>query len=186
MDAATSPSPTTVMSIMCTTRTATPRTRVIGTSTKSDRGYEAVTTARLDGSRRVPQQRSTGQKRALAAVLAASDGFRSAQDLHAELRAQGKTIALATVYNQVRALAEAGELDAMRSDDGETRYRRCASDDHHHHLVCRQCGRAIEIEGPQVERWATRTGAQYGFIEVTHTVEVLGTCPDCARAVHAT
>jgi Fur family ferric uptake transcriptional regulator len=130
--------------------------------------------------RRVPHERSTRQKRALAAILEASDGFRSAQELHAELQAQGENIALTTVYNQVRALADAGQLDAFRSDDGETRYRRCASGEHHHHLVCRHCGSAIEVEGPVVERWAARTGKEHGFIDVTHTVEILGTCPDCA------
>jgi Fur family ferric uptake transcriptional regulator len=130
--------------------------------------------------RRPPHERSTRQKRALAAILDASDGFRSAQDLHAELHAQGQNIALTTVYNQVRALVEAGELDALRGDDGETRYRRCTSEEHHHHLVCRMCGTAIEVEGPEVERWAARTGNQHGFVGVTHTVEILGTCPDCA------
>src|SRR5271154_5124132 len=91
---------------------------------------------------KTPQERSTRQKRAVAAVLEASDGFRSAQELHAELQAQGENIGLTTVYNQVRALADAGELDALRSDDGETRYRRCASSDHHHHLVRRHSGAA--------------------------------------------
>ncbi len=129
---------------------------------------------------RTPQERSTRQKRALAAVLQASDVFRSAQELHAELQSRGENIALTTVYNQVRALVDAGELDALRSDDGETCYRRCASAEHHHHLVCRHCGRAIEVEGPEVERWATATGTQHGFIDVTHTVEIVGTCPDCA------
>lgn len=135
-----------------------------------------------DEPRRAPQERSTRQKRALAAVLAASDGFRSVQELHAELHAQGENVALATVYNQVRALADAGELDVLGGDDGETRYRRCASDQHHHHLVCRHCGAAIEVEGPEVELWATRTGLELGFTDVTHTVEIRGTCPECAAA----
>jgi Fur family ferric uptake transcriptional regulator len=137
--------------------------------------------ADADGEpRRPPQERSTRQKRAVAALLEASDGFRSAQELHAELLAQGENVALTTVYNQVRALADAGELDALRSDDGETRYRRCATGDHHHHLVCRHCGTAIEVEGPEVERWATRIAKEHGFADVTHTVEIIGTCPDCA------
>ena len=42
-------------------------------------------------------------------------------------------------------------VDMLRVDDGEARYRLCASDDHHHHLVCRECGRTVEIEGPAVE-----------------------------------
>ncbi|MGH9091395.1 MAG: Fur family transcriptional regulator [Acidimicrobiales bacterium] len=133
--------------------------------------------------RRAPQERSTRQKRALAAVLRASDGFRSAQELHAELRARGENVALTTIYNQVRALAEVGELDALRGDDGETRYRRCTSDEHHHHLVCRRCGTAVEIEGPEVERWAARIGNEHGFTDVSHTLEIVGTCPDCAPPV---
>jgi len=131
--------------------------------------------------RRASQERSTRQKRALAAVLETSDGFRSAQELHAELQSQGENIALTTVYNQVRALADAGQLDIIRSDDGETRYRRCLSDEHHHHLVCRRCGSAVEIEGPEVERWAAKTGRDHGFVDVTHTIEVVGTCSDCAH-----
>ena len=127
-------------------------------------------------------QRSTRQKRALAAVLDASDGFRSVQELHAELQAEGETVGLTTVYNQVRALAESGELDAIRTDDGETRYRRCASDAHHHHLVCRVCGNAVEIDGPEVERWAAQIGKRHGYVDVTHTMEIVGTCADCARA----
>jgi Fur family transcriptional regulator, ferric uptake regulator len=142
-----------------------------------------MTAASPDGLPRLaPQERSTRQKRALAAVLDTSEGFRSAQELHAELQARGENVALTTVYNQVRALADAGELDALRGDDGETRYRRCASDEHHHHLVCRRCGSAVEVEGPEVERWATETGDRHGFSDVTHTVEILGTCPDCAAA----
>jgi Fur family transcriptional regulator, ferric uptake regulator len=144
---------------------------------------EVARTARSEVTPRLtPRERSTRQKRALAAVLDASDEFRSAQDLHATLQAQGENVALTTVYNQVRALAEAGELDALRGEDGETRYRRCASEEHHHHLVCRQCGSAVEVEGAEVERWARKTGMQHGFIDVTHTVEVLGTCPACAAA----
>jgi hypothetical protein len=74
------------------------------------------------------------------------------------------------------------KLDALRSNDGETRYRRCASVHHHHHLVCRHCGIAIEVEGPEVERRATKTGGDNDFVDVTHTVEIIGTRPSCASA----
>jgi Fur family ferric uptake transcriptional regulator len=131
---------------------------------------------------RTTQERSTRQKRALAAVLAGSDRFRSAQDLHAELRARGENVGLTTIYGQLRALAEAGQVDALRGDDGETRYRRCAKGHHHHHLVCRRCGRTVEIEGPEVEHWAATVAAEHGFSDVSHTVEVTGICGACHRA----
>ena len=49
--------------------------------------------------------RSTRQKRALSAVLAETDRFRSAQELHAALRARGERVGLTTVYQQLRTLA---------------------------------------------------------------------------------
>lgn len=124
--------------------------------------------------------RDTRQKRALAATLDSSDAFRSAQDLHAELRSRGETVGLTTVYNQLRSLAEAGHLDTLRTDDGETLYRRCGSASHHHHLVCRSCGRTVEVQGPEVERWAERVAREHRFRDVAHTVEVVGTCRTCA------
>ena len=127
-----------------------------------------------------PQERSTRQKRALATLLASSDGFRSAQDLYQELRARGERIGRTTVYNQLRDMAQSGQLDVLTGDDGETRYRRC-TEDHHHHLLCRDCGRTIEVEGIEVERWALEVAASHGFSEVSHTVEIFGTCDTCAR-----
>jgi Fur family transcriptional regulator, ferric uptake regulator len=129
---------------------------------------------------RAPQERSTRQKRAIAAVLDASDGFRSAQELFTELRARGENVGLTTVYNQLRVLADGGEVDALRADDGETLYRRCVTGQHHHHLVCRQCGRTVEVEGPEVEKWADRVADAHEFVEVSHTLEIFGTCATCA------
>ena len=123
--------------------------------------------------------RLTRQKRALAGALDSSDSFRSAQELFAELRSRGERVGLTTVYNQLRSLAEAGEVDVLRSDDGETRYRRCGSVHHHHHLVCRGCGATVEVEGPEVERWATQMAKANGFSDLTHTVEIIGTCATC-------
>jgi Fur family ferric uptake transcriptional regulator len=84
------------------------------------------------------------------------------------------------VYNQLRALADAGEVDTLRTSDGETLYRRCGTG-HHHHLVCRDCGGTVEVEGPEVERWADRVAGRHGFVDIAHTVEIVGTCSACAR-----
>jgi Fur family ferric uptake transcriptional regulator len=67
----------------------------------------------------------------------------------------------------------------LRTDTGESAYRRCSAH-HHHHLVCRRCSRTVEVEGPAVERWAERVATDHGFRDVSHTVEVFGTCADCA------
>lgn len=126
-------------------------------------------------------ERATWQKRALAAALAETDTFRSAQDIHAELRSRGDRIGLTTVYNQLRAMSSAGTVDVMRSEDGEVLYRRCASDSHHHHLLCRDCGKTVEIDAPDIEAWATKTARARHFSDVTHTIEIVGTCQSCQR-----
>ena len=79
------------------------------------------------------------------------------------------------------AMADVVVSATVRTPEGEARYRLCSTDGHHHHLVCRQCGHTVEVEGPAVERWATQTAEKHGFTGVSHTVEVFGTCQDCAQ-----
>ena len=122
--------------------------------------------------------RPTRQRRAVAACLSRFDDFRSAQEIHELLRSSGENVGLSTVYRTLQALADADEVDVLRSEDGETRYRRC-SGTHHHHLVCRECGRTVEVEGPTVERWATAVADQHGYADVSHTLEIFGLCPSC-------
>ncbi|MDQ6873635.1 MAG: transcriptional repressor [Actinomycetota bacterium] len=122
----------------------------------------------------------TRQRVAVLSLLDEVAEFRSAQDLHGLLRVRGERVGLTTVYRTLQALAEAGEIDVLRPAGGEAVYRRCAKDSHHHHLVCRRCGRAVEVQGPAVERWADRLAQQHGFVEVSHTVEVFGLCGQCA------
>ena len=130
----------------------------------------------------LPGVRSTRQRTAVSEVLGKVDGFRSAQDLHDLLRHGGASVGLTTVYRHLQALADAGQVDVLRTDDGEAVYRRCPTVEHHHHLVCRTCGRSVEVDGPEVEAWASTVAASHGFTDVTHTVEVFGTCAACATS----
>jgi Fur family transcriptional regulator, ferric uptake regulator len=129
----------------------------------------------------VPVRRQTRQRTAVLALLEELDGFRTAQDLHALLRERGDGVGLATVYRALQALVDDGLVDVLRSEVGEAAYRRC-SPVHHHHLVCRSCGRTVEVADPPVERWAARVAAEHGFADVQHQLEVFGTCRPCAAA----
>lgn len=129
--------------------------------------------------------RTTRQGASVDAVLRAAEGFRTAQDLHAELRSRGDAIGLTTVYRHLGMLAESGRVDVVHRPDGEAQYRLCGSSldpdgdvpEHHHHLVCRSCGTAVEVAGPEVEEWAAAVATAAGFTDVTHTIEVFGLCP---------
>ena len=122
--------------------------------------------------------RPTRQRRAVAGALQRFEDFRSAQDIHDLLRRSGDNVGLSTVYRTLQALADGGEVDVLRTEDGEAVYRRCSTT-HHHHLVCRSCGRTVEVEGPTVERWAEKVAAEHGYDEVSHTLEIFGRCTDC-------
>ncbi|GAB2687829.1 Fur family transcriptional regulator [Saccharopolyspora gloriosae] len=129
----------------------------------------------------VPGLRATKQRAAVSRLLSEVDDFRSAQDLHEQLRRRGEGIGLTTVYRTLQTLADAGEIDVLRTESGEAIYRRCSTE-HHHHLVCRHCGRTVEVADPPVEQWAERIASEHGFSNVGHTVEIIGVCPECAAA----
>ena len=60
-------------------------------------------------------------------ILADRHDFRTAQEIHDELRRRGDSVGLTTVYRTLQAMTDAGELDALRNADGETAYRRCST-----------------------------------------------------------
>ncbi|MFF9917325.1 Fur family transcriptional regulator [Streptomyces globisporus] len=141
-----------------------------------------MATAPISGTNAAPVRgRSTRQRAAVAAALDEVDEFRSAQELHDVLKHRGDSVGLTTVYRTLQSLADAGEVDVLRTTEGEAVYRRCSTGDHHHHLVCRLCGKAVEVEGPAVEQWAEMIAAQHGYVNVAHTVEIFGTCAECAE-----
>ncbi len=128
------------------------------------------------------RRRPTRQQAAVSAQLERLQDFSSAQELHARMRDGGQNVGLATVYRTLQNLAADGEVDVLRTDDGESVYRRCATEHHHHHLVCRDCGRTVEVEGPTVERWTDAVAAEHGFTDVRHTLEIFGCCSACSAS----
>ncbi len=125
--------------------------------------------------------RATRQRAAISALLENVDEFRSAQELHDELRRRGENIGLTTVYRTLQTMATSGVVDTLRTDTGESVYRRC-SEHHHHHLVCRTCGATVEVEGAAAEKWAAEVAKEHGFSDVSHTIEIFGVCGDCVPA----
>ena len=127
-----------------------------------------------------PRKRNTRQREAVRTALADDDGFVSAQRLHTALRVSGSPIGLATVYRALADLALEGEADSLQSPDGESLYRACTPGQHHHHLICRNCGLTVEIEADAVERWAQSVAAEHGFTQPNHVVDVFGLCAECS------
>jgi len=127
--------------------------------------------------------RNTRQRDAIRHALddTRSQGFIGAQQLYSNLRATGMKISLSTVYRGLHELAVAGEADTVQNE-GESLFRVCAPGARHHHLVCRSCGKTVEVEGDEVERWVERVTRENGYAQASHVVDLFGYCPTCTNS----
>jgi Fur family transcriptional regulator, ferric uptake regulator len=132
----------------------------------------------------MPARRNTWQREAVRQALGGSDGFVSAQALHAGMRGTGSEVGLATVYRTLADLALDGDADTFQQE-GEALYRACTPGSHHHHLICRRCGTAVEIAADPVEQWARDVAAEHGFTQPEHVVDVFGLCAACTAELAA-
>ena len=132
------------------------------------------------GEKAMTVKRNTWQKDAVRHALGEAAGFVSAQQLHLVLRNHGSTIGLATVYRALADLAGSDEADSLQSKDGELLYRACGTS-HHHHLICRTCGKTVEIEADKVEKWADEVAKDHRFSSPSHTIDIFGLCSACTN-----
>jgi Fur family transcriptional regulator, ferric uptake regulator len=126
--------------------------------------------------------RATPRGTAVLKALISQHGFRSAHDIHTALRADGQNISLSTVYRHIQSFAEQGLTDVICTPGGEITYRLCGPSTHlphHHHLVCRHCGRAEEVHAHALEDWVDEVARTHSYSEVDHTIEVSGVCAAC-------
>lgn len=125
--------------------------------------------------------RNTRQRTAILELLTELDNFSSAKEIHRALEDRQARVGLTTVYRTLQSLAEVDAVDVLHMASGESLYRACQTDAHHHHLVCTECGRTEEIDGGPVESWAKQIASQFGFELTGHDAEVFGVCPGCAK-----
>lgn len=125
--------------------------------------------------------RNTRQRAAVVEVLRELEKFASAKEIYAELQSRQAKVGLTTVYRTLNSLVEIDAVDALHMPSGETLYRHCESDGHHHHLVCTKCGRTEEVDGGPVEQWANDVASKYGFQLSSHDAEVFGVCENCTE-----
>jgi Fur family ferric uptake transcriptional regulator len=139
---------------------------------------------RSDDPRTPPgRQRATSQQKAVLQALRDNTNFRSAQQVHLDLnRDRGIRIGLTTVYRVLQTFNHRRIVELQRAEDGEVLYRLCTDSDHHHNLLCRRCGKAIGFTPHHLEQEAIRFATNHGFTDITHHIDLYGTCPQCAKS----
>jgi Fur family transcriptional regulator, ferric uptake regulator len=126
------------------------------------------------------RRRSTAKQRTVLEVLREQENFRSAQQLYLEIhRHRQLRIGLTSVYRILRTLAADRIAETQRAEDGEILYRLSTGAGHRHYLICRRCGRAVAFTPVDIEEHSRRLSRQHHYTDVTHYVDLYGTCPRC-------
>lgn len=121
-----------------------------------------------------------GARERVVALLAAEDCALSVVEIEDALRARGRRIGRASIYRVLELLAEHGLVERVTVGRGLTRFERAQpSGEHHHHLVCEQCGRLVAFDDPGLERAIGRVSERIGARVDHHDVLLRGDCGDC-------
>lgn len=124
----------------------------------------------------------TRQRELIADVFFHSEGHLSVEELLERVRKDDAQVSLATVYRTMKLLTECGLAHPRQFGDGFTRYEPADKEDEHHdHLICRDCGKIIEFYNAEIERLQEQIAKQHGFQVIDHKMELYASCarPNC-------
>jgi Fur family ferric uptake transcriptional regulator len=125
--------------------------------------------------------RRGGARRAVVELLGRQSCAVTAIDIDGALRAEGQTVARASVYRTLEQLAELGLIQRLEVGQGTARYEPVdPSGDHHHHLVCDRCGEVVPFEDRELEKAIDRLSRRVAFKVDDHEVVLHGACGACA------
>jgi Fur family ferric uptake transcriptional regulator len=125
-------------------------------------------------------RRSGTARRAVVELLGRQDCCLTAQQIFDELRAEGRRVGIASVYRVLDLLTEKGLLQRIELGEGTARYEPAHADgEHHHHLVCANCGKVEAFADDELELALHRVESRTGYSVAGHDVVLRGACRDC-------
>ena len=125
--------------------------------------------------------RRGGARAAVVELLGRQDCCVSAQEIHDRLRKARRPVGIASVYRALDALVDLRLVKRVDAGDGIARYEPSPVDgEHHHHLVCRDCGKVEAFSDPRLERAIDRVAGGLGYSVEEREVVLTGACADCA------
>jgi Fur family ferric uptake transcriptional regulator len=125
--------------------------------------------------------RSGGARRAVVELLGRQDCCLTAQEIFDRLRGEGRRVGIATVYRVLEQLSERGLVQRIDVGAGTARYEAAlATGEHHHHLVCDDCGKVEAFADDELEAVIHKVERRTGYSVAAHDVVLRGACRDCA------
>jgi Fur family ferric uptake transcriptional regulator len=127
--------------------------------------------------------RAGGARSAVITSLAEQSCCRSAQEIFDQLREDGRRVGIASVYRVLDLLVSLGLVQRLDLGGGVARYEPAMpGGEHHHHLVCVDCGEVRPFEDDRLEAALEGTARASDFTVEGHDVVLRGRCPDCRAA----
>jgi Fur family ferric uptake transcriptional regulator len=126
-------------------------------------------------------RRLTGPRRTVADLIANRHGHFTAADLLTDAERRHLRVGRATVFRTLDLLTEIEALERLDLPTGEHAYVACEPEQHHHHVVCRKCGRSDEVMDSDLQSLVGEIGRRSGYRIESHRLELYGLCPKCAR-----
>jgi Fur family transcriptional regulator, ferric uptake regulator len=124
--------------------------------------------------------RSGGARRTVVELLGRQDCCLTAQEIFDALRAEGRSVGIASVYRVLDLLGEKGLVQRIDVGAGTARYEpMLPGGEHHHHLVCDGCGKVEAFADPELEHAIHRVEGRTGYSVAAHDVVLRGSCGDC-------
>lgn len=123
---------------------------------------------------------STRPRERISGILQGERRFFTAAEVHRTLAERNVNVSLSTVYRTLEHLRDKGEATVRIDDLGESAYMRCEPETHHHHAICRNCGRVEDVDCAAVEQFAESLRTLHGFALEGHKMEFFGRCKSCA------
>ncbi|WLV23909.1 Fur family transcriptional regulator [Aciduricibacillus chroicocephali] len=121
----------------------------------------------------------TDKRKDMLNFFLSAGGYRTAKELNEYMEERYEGISFDTVYRNLNTFAELDILE-MTELDGEKHFQISCSDSHHHHFICRKCGRTKEINICPMDRICSNL--LNGYEIESHKFEVYGICPECRCA----
>jgi Fur family ferric uptake transcriptional regulator len=129
---------------------------------------------------RAQGRRSGTARRAVVELLGRQDCCLTAQQIFDQLRSEGRRVGIASVYRILDLLTEKGLLQRVELGEGTARYEPAHADgEHHHHLVCADCGKVEAFADDELELALRRVESRTGYSVAGHDVVLRGACRDC-------
>jgi Fur family ferric uptake transcriptional regulator len=144
------------------------------TKTESAWAEHALTALHDAGYRR------GGARTAVVEALSRHDCAVTALELDDELRRRKPAVGRASVYRALEQLEQLGLVQRLEVTRGTASYERVdPGGEHHHHAICRRCGRMVPFEDASLERAIATLSDGMSFEVTDHDVVLRGICERC-------